>query len=313
MGSRLLTIKKADDKESKTDDFGGVMMYGLRGTDYMSFAGYSVGRTSAGTVGGRYSAGYSWEKAVQNAAEKGNESAAVAAGKTKALGSRADGGRTENKVSAVEEYKRRHPEDAAHVDQQVQAGKRVLSKNGADEISRDEMSMEEYKIFIEEIMAGIPFDSSRTNDREIVSISEAGWEQMKNDPDYEAWVLGYTSENRAVRNPFAAWTGGIFAVERFGASIESHHGESVSMSKADEKEKEDGKSWWQKRHERYEELLEQQVKASIAKRGLMRAKAQENLLRRTGRNGEEAQMTAAFAAYEASLMTPPLTGSTVIS
>lgn len=27
---------------------------------------------------------------------------------------------------------------------------------------------------------------------------------MKNDPDYEAWVLGYTVENRSVHFPFAA-------------------------------------------------------------------------------------------------------------
>ena len=30
---------------------------------------------------------------------------------------------------------------------------------------------------------------------------------MKNDPDYEAWVLGYTAENRSVRNPFFGWPG----------------------------------------------------------------------------------------------------------
>ena len=32
-----------------------------------------------------------------------------------------------------------------------------------------------------------------------------GWEQMRKDPDYEAWILGYFVEDRAVRNPFFGW------------------------------------------------------------------------------------------------------------
>ena len=43
--------------------------------------------------------------------------------------------------------------------------------------------------------------------KKISSISDAGWEQMKNDSDYEVRVLGYTAENRSVRNTFFGWPG----------------------------------------------------------------------------------------------------------
>lgn len=294
--TQLRCVKNSAERETN--------MYGVTGSSYMNFTGSTAGRINLNTGRAVYQTQYSWSEAVQNAVSTGS------AGKTEVSGSKAGSTKSTGNInkseSAVEAYKRKHPNDASHVDSQVKAGKRVLEKNGAEDISRDDMTMDEYKIFIEGLLASIPFDSSRSGDREMVSISEAGWQQMKSDPDYEAWVLGYTSENRAVRNPFAAWTGGIFAVERFGASIESHHGESVSMNKSSEKTEKDEKSWWEKRHERYEELLERQIKASIAKRRAMRAQAQENLLRQSYGNDWKTQALAS-ALYEESIMTLPVT------
>lgn len=178
----------------------------------------------------------------------------------------------EKRESAVDQYKRNHPEDASHVDAQVWAGKSVITKNGAGNVSREDMTMEEYKDFINGLMNSIPFDATRIYDREIVSISDAGWEQMKNDPDYEAWVLGYTAENRSVRNPFFGWPGASanLCVERFGASIEEHIGQSVSTSPSGSKpaNKKNEKSCWEKRHARMEELIAEQVEKSMAQRAL---------------------------------------------
>lgn len=58
----------------------------------------------------------------------------------------------EKRESAVDQYKRNHPEDASHVDAQVQAGKSVITKNGADNISREDMTMEEYKNFVNKVV-----------------------------------------------------------------------------------------------------------------------------------------------------------------
>lgn len=47
--------------------------------------------------------------------------------------------------SAVDAYKRKHPEDTAHVDKQVQLGKKALEQRGLTDISREDMTMEEYQ------------------------------------------------------------------------------------------------------------------------------------------------------------------------
>ena len=188
----------------------------------------------------------------------------------------------EKRESAVDQYKKNHPEDASHVDAQVRTGKSVITKNGADNVSREDMTMEEYKDFINGLMNSIPFDATRIYDREIVSISDTGWEQMKNDPDYEAWVLGYTVENRSVRNPFFGWPGasGSVYVEKFGASIEEHIGQSVGTSDPGSSSDyvKNEKSWWEKRHEKMEELIEKQAKKAMKKAQAKRAFEQERSL-----------------------------------
>ena len=168
------------------------------------------------------------------------------------------------------------------MDAQVQAGKSVLARNGAENISREDMTMEEYKNFINGLLSSIPFDATRVYDKEIISISDAGWEQMKNDPDYEAWVLGYTAENRSVRNPFFGWPGasGCIYVEKFGASIEEHIGQSVGTSGpgSSSNNVKNEKSWWEKRHEKMEELMEEQAEKAMKKAQAQRKMEQERYL-----------------------------------
>lgn len=187
-------------------------------------------------------------------------------------GNQSAGTKTE---SVVDEYKRKHPESTSNVDNMVKAGRNVLEKSGADDISREDMTMEGYKCFITGLMDSIPFDVSQRNCTEIWSISEQGWEQMKNDPDYEAWVLGYTVLNRSVH--FPAMLSGVsnLCTEKFGASIEQHIGQSVSTGGVGDKSSQDSdaeETWWQKRHRRMKELLKAQVKAAQAEH-----QAKENL------------------------------------
>lgn len=184
-----------------------------------------------------------------------------------------------NEESAVAKYKKRHPDSRHQVDSQVNAGKAVLERNGVSDVSREDMTMEEYKQFITNLMNSIPFDVTQSNNIEVWSISEEGWEQMKKDSDYEAWVLGYTSQNRAVRNPFAGLMGnvGSFCTEKFGASIDEHIGQGVPMTtntnpSAKDKNK---KSWWQERNERYEEMVEELTKAIQLRHQFLRSKMME--------------------------------------
>ena len=137
--------------------------------------------------------------------------------------------------NVVKEYKQKHPDSASHVNQQVQAGKNYMKNCGGDEISRSDMTMDEYKAFFKNLMDGISFDSSQANCKEMWSITEDGWEQAS-----------------------------FLNVEKFGASIEEHHGEGIPMNT--ESPKKSGKkdeSWWSKRQKRMKELMKRQQKAAL--------------------------------------------------
>lgn len=158
--------------------------------------------------------------------------------------------------SATAEYKEKHPEQAGRVNGQIRAGQNVIRKFGAENVSREDMTMEEYKAFFTALMNSIPYDASQQGDVNVWSITEAGWEQMKNDPDYEAWVLGYTAQDRAVHNPFAAMPGYSpgFHTEHFGASIDEHIGQSMPMGASSRSRFDDGETWWEWRQKRMKAL-----------------------------------------------------------
>lgn len=135
--------------------------------------------------------------------------------------------------STVTDFKRRRPQEAGAVDSMVNSGKKVLETTGASKVDTTEMTMDEYKQHITRVLDSIPFDASRPYDEETMFITDEGWEQMKNDPEYEAWVIGYTKQNRSVRNPFAGMAPGAgahYGIEHFGASIDEHHGEGYSKT-----------------------------------------------------------------------------------
>lgn len=188
--------------------------------------------------------------------------------------------------SAVREFINRHPNEKHTVDKQVNAGRSVIIKNNAQDVSRSDMTMEEYKQFFTALMDSIPFDSSQRNDIEIWNISEKGWEQMKNDPDYEAWVLGYTVQDRSVHFPFASMPGYSpnYHTEHFGASIEEHIGQSVPMNsfkdKASSVSEED--SWWIKRHKKIKQLLAENAEIAREKAAANQEILKEQWMRSEG-------------------------------
>lgn len=198
-----------------------------------------------------------------------------------------------SKDSTVADFISRHPESKKHAENQVNAGKKIIEQCGAGSIDRSSMTMDEYKKFFTRLMDSIPFESSQWNTSETWSITEKGWEQMKKDPDYEAWVLGYTKENRSVRFPKGLADAGTISVEKFGASIEEHHGVGYSKS-LDKAKEDDDESWWKKRHERLEEILEEQVKKTQSKKAAQRKQQIQKWGQKTA--------TSAITAYENSMM-----------
>lgn len=167
------------------------------------------------------------------------------------------------KSDAVADYARKHPEDAAEVYRMVSEGEAVRNRMHPEKVDTEDMSMEEYKEYFQEMLDSIPYDATQQKDIQFLKISDAGWEQMKKDKDYEAWVLGYFQIDRLVKMPFGKTQS--YHAEYFGASIEEHHGESYSVEKPSKAGRQQ-ESWWEKRQKRHKEIMEEQEELALKRK-----------------------------------------------
>ena len=131
--------------------------------------------------------------------------------------------------TVMAEYYSRKPQYKEKQVDRVNLGYSVLSSAGLSAEDMENMSMSEFKDIISRTIAGIPHHGTRPYDEETVLITEEGWENMKKDPDYAAWVVGVIKEDRSVSNPFFGMGDkGAFIVQTFGASPSDYKGQSFS-------------------------------------------------------------------------------------
>ena len=131
--------------------------------------------------------------------------------------------------TVMADYYARKPQYKATQEKRVESGYSVLSLAGISAEDMEEMSMAEFREKISEVIGSIPHHPSRPYDEETVLISGEGWESMKKDPDYAAWVVGLLKEDRSVNNPFTAMGDkGAFIVQHFGAAPDDYHGVGFS-------------------------------------------------------------------------------------
>ena len=142
-------------------------------------------------------------------------------------------------------------------------------------ISTKNMTMEQYRQYIYDKISDLPMHPSNMQDSISVQISDAGFEAMKNDPEYEQWALKSLKTNFQFPDPWSDICGGKFCIFYFGATKEECRGESWRMGyrhgngKAlfDKKAKD---SFWERRRKRRKEMLklldELEEKKAIAKR-----------------------------------------------
>lgn len=151
-------------------------------------------------------------------------------------------------------------------EKQNQAAVAPEDMNPVNNISTQNMTMEEYKEYIYDEISKIRLHPSRIHDSIAVQITDAGFEQMKNDPEYETWVLGKLREDFAVRDPWSSMCGGSFTIHHFGATKEEYHGEGWRMGFQGGKgksyfDKKAEDSFWERRMKRKKqrkEILEKQ-------------------------------------------------------
>lgn len=171
------------------------------------------------------------------------------------------------------------------VAEKCEEGTKVSEVQTANIVSTKDMTMEEYKQYIYEKLSQLPMNPSHMQDSISINISEAGFEAMKNDPEYEKWVINEFRTDFATYNPWSATCGGCYVVHYIGASKEECHSESwyAGFKNGNGKSLFDSKakdSFWERRAEqkkRVEAQIEkQQEKKRMQKEAYEKAEMQKN-------------------------------------
>lgn len=125
--------------------------------------------------------------------------------------------------------------------------------------SKSDMTMDEYKQYFMNEMSKIPVSSYyKASFTGSLVITDKAFEKMKADPEYEKTVLNMLREMYSVKGlPQRS-----YCMQVIGASPEECHGYSVPMDSGNSFLEFSGskKSWWQKRHEKMEELIQENDK-----------------------------------------------------
>ena len=140
-------------------------------------------------------------------------------------------------------------------------------------LSKD-MSMEEYKRYIHDKISQIPFDPSQSGWIWNIQITEEGFEAMKNDPEYEAYVLDAVRKNFSF---FDVWHSKNWSVLHFGATKEEFYGQSYLTASSFELNPE--KTFWERRLEKRKKM-KKQLDKFVEKKKRQEEESQEMMLQR---------------------------------
>ncbi len=88
-----------------------------------------------------------------------------------------------------------------------------------------DMKMGEYKRYIYDKISELPVHPTQLNRSASVFISEDGFAAMKDDPEYEEWVIGKLREDFAICNPISQMHGS-YVIYQFGAKKSEYRGDS---------------------------------------------------------------------------------------
>lgn len=144
---------------------------------------------------------------------------------------------------------------------QTSSSEMVQDPGGLSEAEREAMSMAEYKLYLYDKISSLPVHPWNMKDQTAVYITEEGFEAMKNDPEYEAWVLDCLRKNFQAYDPFGCPHEGKFVIFHFGASRDECRIESwrPPCRRREEQEREYRKkvrdSFWERRRKRRKALL----------------------------------------------------------
>lgn len=133
------------------------------------------------------------------------------------------------------------------------------------------LNMEAYKKTIQEQISQMPLSSTRQMESISIHISDAAFERMKTDPEYEAWVLNDLREAFSQTNPWVPVCGGGYSVFYIGETKEECHAESWYPGYQDGNgedifEEKSSDSFWERRMESHKKFMELQAEAAARRR-----------------------------------------------
>ena len=146
------------------------------------------------------------------------------------------------------------------------------TRDGLKETSPQEMTLDEYKTYIEGKLQNIPRNITRHRDEVTIVISDAGYRAMQNDSDYEAWVLNAVREELAVPDYLCGYPGtyGRYDVMEFGATKEDYRGHMSAIHKNDSRHVEE-ETYWERRLKRLKARLKAEQELFEHEQLLMKA------------------------------------------
>lgn len=124
-------------------------------------------------------------------------------------------------------------------------------------VSTEDMTLDEYKAYFQDKMDSLYTHPSQRNRNWVIDITDAAYERMKKDPEYEQKVLNCFAVNKSFNFgqyiPSFSYTHIDDTWEKCTAytyGMEDNYQTSSQSSDGGLGE------WWQERHERFEKLLE---------------------------------------------------------
>ena len=139
--------------------------------------------------------------------------------------------------------------------------------------TKEEMTMDEYKQWVMNEMSQMPVSGwyRSTCVGGSLIITDEAFEKMKSDPEWENTVMNMVRKMYSTNGIMGSKMIGFQVI---GASPEECYGEGIpvkSDSNSDDLS-DDEESWWEKRHEEFEEIIAEQIKEAQEK-----ARAQKEL------------------------------------
>ena len=136
---------------------------------------------------------------------------------------------TENRVQAYADSRSAGTANVSGTFQQAVLNQRAENAAAQGSTLAQRMTMEEYKQYISQQIRQMPVHPSRWQENISVSISEEGYTAMKNDPEYEAWVLENLRSALAQPGFCFGCTDKIYTSIYYGASKEECRSETWSV------------------------------------------------------------------------------------